>query len=106
MFSSEIEAPSKGFPKTLVRNFFHRFENFERAVVNEADDESADDHFAATDSFVGRGRILIVRARSFARFRGRARFQDFGAGGAFRILQVTMLMNDEGAPCRDHHKDA
>src|SRR5262249_18049046 len=35
-----------------------------------------------------------------------SRLQDLGAGGAFWVFQLPMLLNDEGTPQRDHHQNA
>ena len=62
--------------------------------------------FAAADRFIGGDRAALVGMRGFARLSRRTGFQDLRAGGAFRIFQISMLMNDERAPERDHHQNA
>ncbi len=39
-------------------------------------------------------------------FARRAGLQHLGAGGAFRVLQYPVLLDDQGAAERDHHQDA
>ena len=36
----------------------------------------------------------------------RAGLQNFSTGGAFRILEISMLRDNQGAPQRNHHEDA
>ena len=102
-----MDAPSNGFPKIFLRHFLHDFEDLLQAVVDEADREAADDDLAAADRFVRRGaRHGVAGMRGIARFRRRGGLQHFGAGRAFRILQVTVLLHDERAAQRNHHQDS
>ena len=94
-------------PENFLRRFLHDFEDLLQAVVDEADREAADDDLAAADRFVGRGaRHGIAGVGGIARFRRRGRLQHFGAGRAFRIFQVTVLLHDERAAQRNHHQDS
>ncbi len=102
-----MDAPVKWFPENLLRDFLHDFEDFQQAVIDEADRETADDDFAAADGFVRRGaRHGIAGMRGIERFRRRGGLQHFGARRALGIFQITVLLHDERAAQRNHHQDS
>ena len=113
-FGGNLHADRSGLERRaedLFRYVLPKFEGDIERLVDQADEESAKDDLRArrlAETGGGGGPHLRLRGR---RRHGAilgvgARLEDRGAGRALRIFEDAVLLHDECAAQRDHHKDA